>query len=737
MERNRPNRVQLVEVAEFGGASMRRSLLFCACLLLCSAADGLLLPQGIFGDGLDIQLQEAEYGDGTIKTEKGGIVKAKDFFLQAKTIEYTRTGDEKHFVHRLAAKGDLFMAYKGRFYKGDRAELDLTTGALTVWNGLMQSGLYYVGGSYIAMSGDGHGTLSKAFITTSENERSDWTIAAETATVTKSSDLEVKNATLSFVDMPFFWLPYFSTNLVRSDGDPFRYRVRWGGSERLRFGLSYLLRTGPLKHRALVDYSVKYGFGTGVRSLYRSPESRASFDALNYVAQGKGRSWDSARYRFEGCYRDYFEGPNLKLTAMYDKLSDRRMKQDFADHAVSDVRPGLTQATLWREEANWKGTLNGRVRINDFQTVKQELPSLELSQRPFSLGSSRYILQNTFNAGYLNYLYAHHTPHVRNFASSRTELAQNLYAMFRPCPLAVTPMVGYRLIQYSNSPQHDSRLQAVGLVGLEAKTRLVHAGTFGQQILEPYVRESSVTRPPVRAGKTFIFDIDDGWAQLNQVRLGTRHYWYLPLASDDFSPKVLSDLFVRQFFATKHISSRPYGVCLMSTLDATARASYKLDTEWDTRHNRLDHLNVAMRQTLSRNLALVLEWRQRSAFAWRKLDTENFIVEAARSPHRLRHSEMSDKRKTIVGALCWSPTRALDIDATAYYGFRPVSPHTYKNYEINVTTLVRGALRVTLSFFHRPGGPTNGFYVTCALGPKRESASTTFRKIGDGNYDMW
>ena len=691
----------------------------------------------MFGDGLDIQLQEAVYGDGTIKTEKGGIIKAKGLFLQAKAIEYTRTGEDKDFVHTISASGDLFVTYKGRSYKGDRAVLDLATGALTVWNGVMQSGIYYIGGSYIVIGGDGQGTLSDAYITTSENERSDWTIAAKTATITKSSELKVNDATFYLAKAPLFWFPYFSTDLIRSDGDPLRYRVRWGGSEGMRFGISSLFRTGQLKNRALLDYSVRYGLGAGVRSIYRNPDSQARFDALNYIAQGKGRTWDSARYRAEGCYRDYFIEPNLKLVAMYDKLSDRRMKQDFADHAVSDVRAGLTQATFWREESNWKGSLNGRVRVNDFQTVKQELPFLEFNQRPFPLWGSRYVLKNTFSAGYLNYVYAHHTPHVHNFASSRTEIAQNLFATFRPSPLTITPTAGYRLIQYSDSPQHDSKLQAIGVVGITAKTRLVHSGAFGQQILEPYAQESTITKPPVRANKTYIFDIEDGWAQLNQVRLGARHNWYLPFSSNGFTPKMLSDLFIRQFFATRHISSKLYGVGLVSTLDATAKVSYKLDTEWDTRHNRLDHINVAMRQTLSRTLALVLEWRQRSAYAWRKLDMENFVVEAVRSPHRLRHSEMSDRRQTALAALCWSPTRTLDIDCTAYCGFRHVHPRRYTNYELNVTTLVRGALRVTVSFFHRPGGPTNGFYVTCALGPKRESATASFRRIGDGNYDIW
>jgi hypothetical protein len=716
---------------------MRRLLFLSACVLSCSLADGFLPSVSSFGDGLDIQLQEAAYGDGTIKTEKGGIVKGKDFFLQAKIIEYTRTGEDKDFVHKLTAQGDLFLTYKGRPYKGDRAELDLTTGNLTVWKGITQSGIYYVGGKHIVVTGDGQKVLSDAYITTSENERNDWAITAKTATITKTSELQVQDATFYFVKMPLFWAPYFSTDLLHFEGDPFRYRVRWGGSEGLRFGISYLLNTGPVKNRALLDYSIKKGLGAGVRSIYRSADTPARFDALNYVAQGKGRTWDSARYRFEGCYRDYFAGPNLKLKAMYDKLSDRQMKQDFADHAVSDVRPGLTQATVWKEEPNWKASLNGRVRINDFQTIKQELPLFGFNQRPVPLGASRYILHNTFSAGYLDYVYAHHTPHVRDFASTRTELAQSVYATFRPSPFAITPTIGYHLIQYSNSPQHDSKLQAVGVVGIGAKTRLVHSGTFGQQILEPYIREMSMTRPPVQANRTFIFDIEDGWAQINQVRCGLRHNWYFPCSSEGFTPKLLSDLYVRQFFATKYISHKPYGVSLLSTLDATPKVSYKLDTEWDTQNNLLDHVNVAMRRTISRSLAVVLEWRQRSSYAWRKLDAENFIVEAVRSPHRLKNSEMSDKRRTALITLCWSPTRTLDIDFTSYYGFRDVAPRRYMNYEINLTTLVRGALRITISYFHRPGGPTNGFYFTCALGPKRESASTLVRKIGDGNYDIW
>ena len=376
------------------------------------------------------------------------------------------------------------------------------------------------------------------------------------------------------------------------------------------------------------------------------------------------------------------------------------------------------------------------MKINDFQTVKQELPLLSFNQRPQPLGHSSIVMDSRFSGGYLNYQYAKHTPSVYNFESSRVELAQKLYSTYLLYPVAVTPTIGYRLIQYSNSPQHRARLQAIGEVGIGAKSRFINSSSCGQQIVEPHVEAFSYTRPPVRPDKTYIFDLEDGWAQLNMLTYGVRHSWYLPF-TNGFTPKILTDLYTRSFFSSGYLPKDPYKIWLATTWDATSKVSYKLDTAWDVRHRLVDHFNLAMRRTICRNLALVLEWRQRSSYAWRKVDSENFIVDAVRSPKRLRRSEMSDRRKTFLCSLCWSPSPSVDVDFTSYYGFRHVSPRQYANYEINITSLIRGALRVTLTYFHRPGGPTNGFYITFALGPKKESSSTAFRRIGDGSYDLW
>jgi len=186
---------------------MRRLLLLSICVFSCSIGYAFLPTTSSFSDGFDIQLQEAIYGDGTMKTEKGGIIKAKDLFLQAQVIEYVRTGEDSSFIHKVIAKDNLFVTYKGHSYRGEKAEIDLTTGKLTVWNGCTQSGLYFIGGKIIEVASDGKAVVTDAYVTTSENERNDWTITATSATISQNSHIQAKNATFYFVALPLFWVP--------------------------------------------------------------------------------------------------------------------------------------------------------------------------------------------------------------------------------------------------------------------------------------------------------------------------------------------------------------------------------------------------------------------------------------------------------------------------------------------------------------------------------------------------
>ena len=717
---------------------MRRFSIFCLFLTCCACSYSILPPLPSLGEDLEVKLQDAEYGNGTISTDKGGIVTAKDLYLQAQHIEYTRNMDADPAVHTISGIGKLFVTYKGRSYRGEKGLIDLVQGKITIWNGCTQTDNYFLGGKVIEISSDGKGEITDAYVTTSENERNEWSIGAKHATIENNSKIHANGVSFYFVKIPLFYLPSFSTDLLEmEDGTPFRYRARWGGREGVRLGMSYILKTEQWRHRALLDYSLRLGLGGGVRSLFSSATGPAKFESLNYVAQGTDKSWDSMRYRFQGFYTTELTNPDFHVRGMYDKLSDRRMKYDFSEHAISDARAGLTQITLWKGREDWKASLNGRVRINTFQTVKQELPLLDFNTRPQPLGDSRLILDNKISAGYLNYRYANHTPSVHDFASTRNEISQKLYTNALASPFLLTPSIGYRVIQYSNSPQDHNRLQAFAEIGLGMKTRFVNSSLMGDQIVEPYAEWTTVTRPPVQTKRVYIFDSEDGWAKMNCLQYGARHNWFLSSGNSTFQPKIISDVFLKSFYKTRYLPKDPYKLWLVSTFDATPTVAYKLAGGWDIKRRMLDHLNVAMRKTVSKNLAFILEWRQRSSYSWRKVDSQNFMVEAVRSTHELRHSQMSDNRQTSIFSIVYSPTPVLDIDLSTFYGIRRTNPKRYVNYELNIQTLIRGGLRIIFTFQHRPGGPTNGFYISFALGPKKVSDTTTFRKIGDGNYDLW
>ena len=111
-------------------------------------------------------------------------------------------------------------------------------------------------------------------------------------------------------------------------------------------------------------------------------------------------------------------------------------------------------------------------------------------------------------------------PHVRNFASSRNRTCPEPLCDVPPLPLR--PDADGWLPPHPVQQQPATRLKTAGRRSRRHRRQdpARPLGSFlGSRSSSPISRRPSITRPPVRAGKTFIFDIEDGWAQLNQVRL--------------------------------------------------------------------------------------------------------------------------------------------------------------------------------------------------------------------------
>ncbi len=731
---------------------MRRFLalipLFAVSLCSLSLPSKALYAQGSAPDfsqingPINVQLNEPTYIDGVMSTDKGGIITGQGLYIQAKNISYTRKTRSGALLHTIEANEQLYLVYKGKTYRGAKIHVDIVTGAIKIWDGCTRNGDWYVGGKEIEIPKEGAIVVHDAYMSTSENQRNDWSIEAQKLTIEQEKSIQAENVSFRFEKFPLFWLPSYSRKIDSGNqAAPFHYRVRWGGGLGFMLEMTYdFSSNGPWRNTGVANYSFKYGLGAGLLTDYKGENGFERFEMMNFIAQGKNHSWNprDIRYRLQGVYKNYYEEQNVNFVAMYDKLSDSGMKDDFSDHPLTNARSGLTQATLWREEPDWIARMNGRVRINNFQTVKQELPLFTFNVRPYTLGTTNWLLDNKLSAGYLNYAYSRNTPSVKNFSSTRSELSQKLYRNYTFSPFTLTPWIGYRAIHYSSSPQHDQRLQLMGDLGASVTTRFIKYSTASFQSLEPYFTFQSIIHPSVKPGRTYIFDLEDGWARLNESKIGFRHSFLQNPSTDArlFQKKLFTDIYTRSFVGTPNLPSHPTKIWLDSVFDATSTSSYKFGFAYDFQHKVVDHFNIATRYTLSKNTAFTLEYRQRSKYAWRKLDIDNYVIDATRSVDSLLRSQMSDERRTVLASLYWTPTPNLDLELKSITGFRRSSPKRYHDMEVTVATLVRGALQLKLSYGIR-SGTQHRWSISLGLGAKKESSSTGFHKIGQGNYDIW
>ena len=693
-----------------------------------------------------IKLQDPHYSQGVLTTEKGGIVQGKDFSVQAKIIRYTKTQVEGQEVHKIEASGDILLLLNKTPFTGDQVEIDFLTHTITIENGYSAIKPWFVGGKKIIIRDDGSGVMEDGYITTSENEQNEWKAQARHVEISTDSTLKTHNMVFYFVKLPFFWIPTLSLQLKSETSFPLSIRYRYGGKAGPRIGISYDLIRHPLfKGQAILDIGLTRGIGGGFVGRYKNPNSIESLYTYNYVAKDltKDTRRHPLRYRFQGEYKNSYFDENLDLRLTYDKISDAGMRYQYVNKTLESTNILPTQALFSHKNTNWVSTFNTKVRVNGFQTIKQELPLFTYNMRPLQL-SSLYptylpILDTRLSAGYLDYLYSHQSQHVHNFHATRVDLSQLLYKRYAAGPLIITPHLGYRVIAYNNSPQHKARLQALGKAGFESHVRLTRPLEYGGvHALEPYVDYQYITTPTVKPQKHYLFDLQDGWARLNTFKLGMRNSLFKPDDTDSpFMKRYFFDLYTRAFINTKTLPTFMPKVYLDSKIAPTPYTAYIVECGYDIRHHLLDHLNVRGDFTVSEDIAFALEWRHRSPYAWRKVDADNFILDSFRREKSLRRSELSDRRNTFLTRFFFHLTSSLSLELHTRHGWRRAHQPSYTEYGLELATLFYGALEVSFSYDHSilKKKHENRFQFNFSIGSRRSASDVKFKKFGQGNYD--
>lgn len=668
---------------------------------------------------ISIDLKEPVYEGGTLRTTQGGVIQGEGIRVQAQEISYSKGGEGDALYCTLSASGNLILQFGEYYFIAESLEYDFITQEGVLTNATTGVEPWFFGGETVYLNSDGSITLYNGFITTSETDERDWELTCESAVLEERRYLKAFDLKMRLLETPIFWLPCIQTDLESIFDSPVRYNLKWGGSQGVRASMVYeVFNWNRFKTFLRLDYRIKRGPGGGIETYYLSEDHRQEFNTINYAAMDNSVSnpHETLRYRFQGLYRNLVYDDRVSIDLSWDKLSDIDMATDYNDRGLELDIAGRTQLLVRKQEETRIERFVSRLKVNQFQSVKQQLPTVEVSWKPKLLAHTGIYSDSFFRASYLDFSYSNDTLHVHDYNSTRVELKQEFY---KPIPFryfTLTPEAGGEMIFYGNSPHSGhSKFLALCYAGAEAKMAFTKFSGCTKHVLEPYVKFNYFSSPTVSPNNHYIFDIDDGWFQSNTLKVGCVNQLFRKTECGCLSRPLVVDLYTFGFFDTPTIGKLFPKVYADVSYLASDTIRHAVDMGWDLQHNELDHFNIRTEWTAAKDIAIRGEYRHRSSFSWRKADHTNFILDSFRSEESLLHSQLSDRRDTLIGAFYYqfNPNWACEFEARQ--GWNRKCEPSYTEFEIDILGTLRSACNVKLSYQHKEGDDRVAFYFTIGL----------------------
>ncbi|MDR3624362.1 MAG: hypothetical protein P4L16_04395 [Chlamydiales bacterium] len=676
-----------------------------------------------------VDLREPEYSEGIITTSLGGVIRSGKIRIQATHMTYNKVEET------LIAKGDLFVIYGHKILIGSSLEYNFKTCSGFICDGVVAEEPVVMGGEKIILEGDGSYRLENGYITLWETCEEDFAIHSKCIRLLKNNMLIAKDVCLRFFSIPLFTLSSFNTHMDSVSEIPIQVKFTFGGIEGSAISLRYRALTWKdLKVYLRADYVLSKGPGGGIDADYCSVLDKRSFILKNFMVQD--RSYDDPvnrlRYRFEGTYDESFKN-NVHARLVYDVLSDSEMASDFSADEFNLDTGEHTHLLVTKKEDSWIADFSTRVRVNDFQTVNQQLPAIEASHKPISHGATGIISDHRIRAGFLDYAYADGTPPpVSDFHATRIELDQEFYRPFTPITgVKITPEVALTGIFYDNNPQAQAVMQAVGRAGLFVNAKFSRLYGQSKHIVEPYASFQYYSHPTVRFNNYYVFDIEDGYARLQILRFGFTNSLFLhgkqPIRA------LYLNIFADAFFSVHTLQNsipRIYGSLLAHP---TPYLTTRYDIAWNTETKSLDFFNLTHLWTINEDYAIGLDFLHRGIKAWRKADYTNFMLDAQQPEYALLHSNLSDRRNTLLVHFFYRfhPNWCLEMHTRSGWhrltGQLP-TPETepnYKEFKIDLSTFIGCNWNLKLSYEHRE--IDNRFFMSFKLGENCPKKSNPFQ----------
>lgn len=677
--------------------------------------------EDVIEKGIDINLNEPTYSDGVLSTESGGVISGPEMRIQALKLKYIRKKNETENIEIIRAEGDLLVEFGDYIFIGDSIEYNLKTESGIIVNGRTSVDPWFFGGQIIELLPNKSIIINDGFITTSTDINPEWAIATEKTTLSNKRYFTAYNVKFKIFNFPFFWLPRFSTDLNTIFDSPIHYAFRFGGSQGPRARMIYeIFSWDRFKAFFRFEYRLNRGPGGGITTEYHSDDHKMHLETINFVARDSAIQYpkERFRYRFQGIYKHLLHDDRTRVNLCWDKLSDKDMAEDYNDETLTIYDAGRTELQVRHQEPSWIANFFTVVQLNNFQTVKQEIPELEWRFHPFSLAKTGVISETLIRAGYLDYEYANDLKNVHDYSSTRMQLIQNFYRPFYLGPIVATPEAGLVAMQYCTSPQKLPRELVSGLFSLRANTHIFRFYGETKHVIEPYANYQYYTFPTVNPHDHFIFDIYDGWYRVNTLRFGLSNNFYYKNGRGNCVHRYLQfDLFSNAFFHTETLPDVFQKIYANMIINPFPNIRQSISTAWNLQEGQLDFINGRIDWTYSANLAVSVEYRHRGPYYWRKVDYDNFVVDSFHTIERLYNSQLSDRRDTLLLHTYYRFHPYWAIEFQVRHGWNRRFEPEYVEYQADLITNLGSAWIGKLSYQHKEDEHRVAFYFT--LGAKR------------------
>jgi len=664
------------------------------------------LPPEAATDEVTVHLNNPTYEDGVLTTFEGGILRGPDIRIQAQTIIYTRRPDAEIPVTSVYCEGNLLVDYQGEVFVGEALFYDFLTHSGTIRRGKSASPPWYIGGEEIMLLPNGDVSVLDGYLTTSEGGERDVVLKSSSLYYTCERVLTIHNAKFCINGVPLLWLPRIRLSLDDLGDLPFAITFKWGGYPGTQLGIRYkFIDWRDFKAYARLDAFFGQGMGGGIETAYVPSNSYLEWFSRNYFASDIA-IFDperKTRYRFQGTLWDLIWQETTSLSLQYDLVSDGEMAANYTTDDFEMNTAGNTRLELHRREESWIANLLTTVKVNSFQTINQELPTLFWQLHPFETFAG-VIADNFCKISYLDYNFGNETLAKQNFRSGRFEVHPHLYKPFYLGPATLTPEATFVGIAYSDGPQGRAVGQAVGDLGASLETALSRCFYDVKHVVEPYAHYHFLTHPRASLPHHYLFTIQDAYAYEQIVRFGVRNGFFSK-GECGIERFFWIDLWANAFLNTPTVPPSIQKAYYNIEWTPFSRIFVESDGGWNFQNRELDFSNTRIHYTFSENLAAGVEYRHRSSFAWRKADFYNFLLESVYTEDELLPSALSDRRDTLLARIFYRihPDWMTRFEVRHGWNRKRVNnqPMMYTEYEIDVGTAIFGHWRLHFNYESR------------------------------------